>query len=283
MRLDIEELIEFSTKRPWQPQYPAQLVRRFLTDLISSSQMISDIHDTKGRVATAVLLDKVNNPANDACLEILGMRTGAEVEDLIFRFVEFAKERTPLHRSGFQVGIRAEFVKAIEVLVRQGLKNYYDTYKMRRIDLTGLRSHVIPEIEKAQAVDRDQVYRVLRESFAQNPDTSIPDIESWGFLQSAKSHVYIWRKQGKIVAYADLVEGEVSDECEIRTIGVLPQYRGEGIGQALLNYCLSETLRLGFKSCQLTVAVTNQNALELYLRSGFIAVEKYHCFRMDVR
>ena len=283
MKPEIDELIQFSEQNPWRPRYPAQLVRRFLTALISSQHMIFDFHDGKGRAAVAVLLDKINNPANDACFEILGMRLDVDAATLLTQFVDFAKQKTPRHRAGFQMALHADFAVGMDVLERLALKPYYDTYKMRRVDLTGLRTHVIPEIEAAQTLDRDQVYRVLCESFSQNPDTSIPDKESWGFLLSPLSHIYIWRRKGKIIAYADLVEDEENHETEIRTIGVLPQFRGEGIGQALLHRCLSESVRLGFESCQLTVAVTNQKALGLYLRSGFSVVEKYHCYRMDVK
>ena len=65
-------------------------------------------------------------------------------------------------------------------------------------------------------------------------------------------------------------------------MGVLTEERGHGIGQALLNHCLKESLRLGFRTCYLSVAAANEKALGLYQRAGFTKVEKYCYYRMPM-
>jgi ribosomal protein S18 acetylase RimI-like enzyme len=281
---DVDELVEFSERNPWKPHYPSPLVRKFLTELISSKDLIFDFHDENGRVAAAVLLDKVNNPANDACLEILGLRADADSSDLLTRFILLAKECTPVNRSGFQVGLSNEFSIDESFLNRQGLRHYYHTFEMRRSDLKGLSIMPLVEIQQALPEDVDQIYSVLCESFAQSPDTSIPVADTWksGFLKSTQSHFYVLRSRRMIVGFANLVEGEDGKETEIRTLGVLPTSRGQGIGQQLLHYCLGETARLKFNSCRLTVSVTNQKALGLYLKAGFTTIEKHRCYRMSI-
>ena len=280
----IGELLEFSEKNPWKPIYPRSLVQRFLTELISTEDLIFDFHDQRGRAGVAVLLDKVNNLANDACLELLGMRPDADQLALWFRFIALAKEATPKFRSGFQVGLADDSFIGEKILRQSGLAFYYNTFEMRRTDLKDLEASNHSEITHATPDDRDQIYLVLCDSFAQNPDTSIPDEATWkeNFLQAPKSHFYIWKANQKVCGFATLFEGEGGRETEIRTIGVLPNLRGQDIGRHLLHHCLNESLKLGHHACHLTVAVTNQKALGLYLQAGFKIMEKHKCYRIEL-
>ncbi|MGZ3745185.1 MAG: GNAT family N-acetyltransferase [Pseudobdellovibrionaceae bacterium] len=284
-QMNVEELVEFAEKNPWKPQYPKPLVRRFLTELISSQDLVFDFHDRKGRVSAAVLLDKVNNPANDACLEVLGLRSDFEPAALLTKFIKLAKERTPKGRAGFQVGLPENTPISSKFLKEHGLTHYYDTFEMQQSKLQTAPRSSHDEIVDATSNEVDEVYKVLCESFAKNPDTSIPEISTWklGFLKSPKSHFYLWRDAKKILGFSTLIEDEAGHETEIRTIGVLPEHRGKGIGRHLLNYCLNRTFDLGFKSCHLTVAVTNKKALDLYLRAGFEITEKFMCYRMELQ
>ena len=52
----------------------------------------------------------------------------------------------------------------------------------------------------------------------------------------------------------------------IATLGVLPEYRGRGIGRALLQACEQ---RLDVRRVQLNVRTSNQVAIELYQSSGY--------------
>jgi ribosomal protein S18 acetylase RimI-like enzyme len=275
---DKSEIAQFSQEHPWKPSYPVQLVRRFLAELTSSNRMIFDLHNKVGRLASAVLIDRISNPANDACLEILGMR---ELNPfLIEKFIALAKERTPSAKSGFQYGVEDNTPFDDAFFKKHGLKNHYETYEMENRDVQ--RGNVRKEnLSKATRADFHDVYNVLCNSFSKNPETSIPPAEVWepNFLSSPRVHFYLWRENGKLLAFANLVEPENADITEVRTIGVLPEARGRGLGQDLLQHCLNESLRLGFKKSHLTVAVENEKALGLYLRSGFKITEKYRCYR----
>jgi predicted GNAT family N-acyltransferase len=245
-QIDVEELVNFSEKNPWKPQYPKPLVRRFLTELISDQNLVFDFHDQKGRVSAAVLLDKVNNPANDACLEVLGLRSDTEPSEVLSRFFVLAKEKAPRNRSGFQVSLLEATSVSGELLKQHGLNHYYDTFEMLQSNLRFAPRTDADEIVNATNDDVDEVYKVLCESFTKNPDTSIPEIDTWkaGFLKSPKSHFFLWREANKILGFATLVEDEGGHETEIRTIGVLAEHRGKGIDLNLLNYCLNKSLDL---------------------------------------
>lgn len=279
-QINVEELIEFSVKYPCKPQYPKSLVRRFLIDLITNQSLVFDFHDQAGRVAIAVLLDKVNNPANNACLEILGLRTDANPEVVLSQFLTLAKERVPMNRSGFQLGLPEDTTISFDLLKKHELTHYYDTFEMQhsRPDVIVNSKHT--KIVEATIDDVDEVYEVLCKSFAKNPDVSISEVTTWKseFLKSENSHFYLWRDADKILGFANLIEDAAGCRAEIRTIGVLSEYRGKGIGQHLLNYCLNRTSDLGFKSCHLSVSVTNKNALDLYLRAGFETTKKFMCY-----
>lgn len=104
--------------------------------------------------------------------------------------------------------------------------------------------------------------------------------ESQNFLKNPTSDFYLWKTEEGILGFANLVED--GDSAEIQTIGVLPQFRGLGIGNKLLNHCIYRSKLLGKKSCHLTVAVQNENALGLYLRTGSKIIEKSKCYRKSV-
>lgn len=281
---DVEELIEFSQQYSWKSQYSTSLIRRFLTELISSKNLIFDLHDQRGRVSTAVLIDKIHNPANDASLEILSLRSDADPTEVILDFITLAKERTPKNRAGFQVDFPENLPFTEDLLLNQGLRHHYDTFEMKRPDLNNLPPSNKINIVEAEVDDRDQVYQLLCESFAQNPEANIPEAETWkqGFLKSPKSHFYLWRNHGQLLGYAHLLLSEDGLSTEISTIGVLPHSRGKGIGQQLINHCLNKSCELGSKTCHLTVAATNIKALGIYTRSGFKTTARYRCYRMSL-
>jgi ribosomal-protein-alanine N-acetyltransferase len=65
---------------------------------------------------------------------------------------------------------------------------------------------------------------------------------------------------------------DLGAECEILSIGVLPEFRRCGIGAALLDAIFDAARRLGLPSIVLEVAADNPGARALYAGMGFIAV-----------
>ena len=61
-------------------------------------------------------------------------------------------------------------------------------------------------------------------------------------------------------------------ECEILSLGVLPERRREGIGSILLDSVCSEGRVRGAECIMLEVAVDNSAALALYTGRGFMPV-----------
>jgi len=282
---DKAEIKIFAQQHPWKPSYPTSLVNRFLDELISSNHLIFDLHDDGGRIACAVLLDKVNNPSNDACLEIIGVRSDYPPLAVLSKFIELAKTRVPQNKYGFQINVAEAFALSEDFLQSYSLKSYYSTYEMQNPSVTVKPISAVHHISGATKETVGAVYEILCRSFGNNRDTSIPDPKTWysTFLNSDRSHYYLWHEQVELVGFANLVRPENGDSSEVRTIGVLPSHRGLGIGRDLLRHCLNETIRFGYGKCHLTVAVENEKALGLYVQTGFEVREKFRCYRSDTK
>jgi ribosomal protein S18 acetylase RimI-like enzyme len=70
--------------------------------------------------------------------------------------------------------------------------------------------------------------------------------------------------------------GKLSDDiCEIRTLYVRPAFRGMGIGKQLVETCLSEARRIGYRCVRLDTLAFMNSAQTLYRSLGFYAIEPY--------
>jgi ribosomal protein S18 acetylase RimI-like enzyme len=59
----------------------------------------------------------------------------------------------------------------------------------------------------------------------------------------------------------------------IQNLGVVPEYRGRGLGRALLLRALDGFKKAGLKRARLEVSARNRRAVRLYHESGFIATK----------
>lgn len=75
---------------------------------------------------------------------------------------------------------------------------------------------------------------------------------------------------GMILAWAVVMP--VLDECELLTIGVIPNRQGEGLGRMMLNHAIYCAKKAGKICCHLEVRESNMRAIRLYETSGFARV-----------
>ena len=97
-------------------------------------------------------------------------------------------------------------------------------------------------------------------------------------FDSAVARVYAARLGGQIVGFLAL--HLVCDEVQIQNICLLPAFRGQGTGKALLQYALEECAADGARSAFLEVRVGNVVAKGLYQSLGFDIVTvrpQYYC------
>lgn len=87
--------------------------------------------------------------------------------------------------------------------------------------------------------------------------------------QSDVARVYVLRAMGKRVA-AFCACWLVFDELHINTIAVDPSLRRQGLAVRLMHHVLADAAREGAEQATLEVRRSNEPALELYRRLGFV-------------
>jgi ribosomal-protein-alanine N-acetyltransferase len=113
--------------------------------------------------------------------------------------------------------------------------------------------------------DLDGVLAVEAASFT-NPWTRA--MYAWELQNRSVCHIYVSRTASCRVA-GFCAFWLVFDEIHINNVAVLPEYRGRGMGSAVLRHVLDEARRLGASRATLEVRASNHGAIRLYERMGF--------------
>ncbi|CAG9615014.1 [Ribosomal protein S18]-alanine N-acetyltransferase [Bacillus rhizoplanae] len=81
------------------------------------------------------------------------------------------------------------------------------------------------------------------------------------------AHYVVMETEEGILGYCGL--WAILDESHITNIAVLPQYRGQRLGEALLQEVINKARALGANTMTLEVRVSNEVAKKLYRKYGF--------------
>ena len=83
---------------------------------------------------------------------------------------------------------------------------------------------------------------------------------------------YVALDDGRVVGWCDVIPGdrETTAHAGVLGIGVLPGYRGRGIGNALFRSTLKRAKARGLSRVELTVRSDNRRAIALYRKHGFV-------------
>src|SRR5688500_1639654 len=108
--------------------------------------------------------------------------------------------------------------------------------------------------------DLEGVLEVESESFT-NPWTR--EMYAWELQNRSVCHVYVVRTMECPVA-GFCAFWLVFEEIHINNVAIRPQFRGQGIGTALMRHVLAEAGRLGAKRATLEVRASNADARRLY-------------------
>ena len=87
-----------------------------------------------------------------------------------------------------------------------------------------------------------------------------------------KGHPFLVAVDGRAVGWCDVVPGPRPAVAHVGTLGMglLPAYRGRGIGTRLLAAALRASRACGIERIELTVFADNERAWRLYLKKGFV-------------
>jgi RimJ/RimL family protein N-acetyltransferase len=77
---------------------------------------------------------------------------------------------------------------------------------------------------------------------------------------------------GKVIGWCDVRREVFPSRAHRGTLGMglLPEWRGRGVGRRLLEATLAQARRSGFKRIELDVHADNPRAIALYERAGFV-------------
>jgi putative acetyltransferase len=91
--------------------------------------------------------------------------------------------------------------------------------------------------------------------------------------------------QGRqVVGWADIFPfwAHAVSHCGSLGMGVLPEYRGQGVGRRLLQACIAKAHAKGITRIELEVRADNERAIALYKSLGFQQeAVKRHAMRFD--
>ena len=133
----------------------------------------------------------------------------------------------------------------------------------------------IRPIEKDDnAVVADIIRLVMTEFEAIGGGFSINDAEvddMYTAYAPERSLFYVVELDGRILGCGGFgpLTGADGDTCELRKMYFKSELRGLGVGTRLLNLCLDEAARAGFRKCYLETMDNMEQARRLYGRHGF--------------
>ena len=122
--------------------------------------------------------------------------------------------------------------------------------------------------------DTAEVARIEAETFARpwSEDSFRQELE-----RNVAARYLVAETEGKVIGYAGA--WIILDESHITNIAVAEAWRGRGIGEALTRKLLWYLSNLGASYATLEVRVSNERAIALYTKLGFIRVgrrKKYY-------
>ena len=134
----------------------------------------------------------------------------------------------------------------------------------------------MPEIRPATNEDRDAIWKIFRavfgpgETYAVDPHMSREEALAYWFRPG--THTYVAEQNRHVVGTCILKPNQAGPGSHVANAAfmVAPDSRGQGIGRAMGEHCLSEARRLGFRAMQFNFVVsTNTSAIHLWERLGF--------------
>jgi L-amino acid N-acyltransferase YncA len=132
------------------------------------------------------------------------------------------------------------------------------------------------KIRPATEADRDAIWNIFHEvvaagdTYALDPNISCEDALAYWFAPG--THTYIAEADGRINGTYILRSNHTGGGSHVANAGfmVAASARGQGIGRAMGEHCLSEARQLGFRAMQFNFVVsTNASAIRLWQELGF--------------
>lgn len=250
--------------------------RDVLTKIVTGPDKVCDLTSNGKRIGVGVLIDGCENSSNSAELSILVPGSNVSAMDAVLNWaapVIQKSERTTIDLPEWN-GLKFPS----DWILRNGFKVGYYMCEME-YDPKVEQPSPIPTPSKWKWDTHNEkyfksYYEVLRESFKEIPGCFIPEesvSRERSETQSPKVELLL---QGDAVVGFVRVQMKSTDEGELAILGRHPKFRGHGVGSHLVNRGLDTLKKLGATKILLEVAATNNQALSLYEKSGFVLNKK---------
>jgi ribosomal protein S18 acetylase RimI-like enzyme len=134
---------------------------------------------------------------------------------------------------------------------------------------------IVPVQEHLAASYRECLDTVARERRYLAQTEALPLERIAGFVREsvAQDAIQFFALDGdRVVGWADIFPGwaQAVRHCGSLGMGVLPGYRGRGLGRRLLAACIDKAWRQGLTRIELEARADNAVAIALYTRMGFV-------------
>ncbi len=133
-------------------------------------------------------------------------------------------------------------------------------------------------IREIELKDNEEVAKVIRKILI---DHGVPKVGT-AYADQALDHMYenynhpkatyfVVEDRGNIIGCAGVaqLENYKGNICELQKMYFLPIARGSGLGSKMMDKCLDQARRFGFKKCYLETMPYMEAAQKLYLKTGF--------------
>ncbi len=130
--------------------------------------------------------------------------------------------------------------------------------------------------------DNSGIKRVIQTVFEEHgikrPGTAYfdPCLNDMFSEYTGEGKIYFIAKDGdKIIGGAGVfpTDGLRPDTCELVKMYLLSEYRGKGVGGALLEKCVSSAQKMGYSKMYLETTPELSNAIRMYEKFGFLPIE----------
>ncbi len=131
-------------------------------------------------------------------------------------------------------------------------------------------------IRQARLFDLPEIMNIERLSFKETYPRGVFIL----FLENNPDTFLVAEYNRKVVGYV-MAYLKPDLEGHVMSIAVHPNYRGNGIGSTLMSEVIGRLFRLGAKYVGLEVRVSNERAIKLYERFGFIKAKRIMAYYSD--
>lgn len=88
-------------------------------------------------------------------------------------------------------------------------------------------------------------------------------------MKNEVSHYLVMVKEGQIIGYAGM--WLIVDEAHVTNVAIIPEYRGQKLGETLMAALIDHAKNRGALSMTLEVRVSNIVAQKMYAKFGFVS------------